>query len=210
MQDGRSCLVYSKNKYLGRGCQKDLLESCKYNFIACDLKITDGCLNAGKRTCGFIRVRHFFNCSLMQIYAYILVYWRHLLGRRHWRSAEKRVGSDQLLSKGVRQQASGRLPSPLQHVFERHRSGTRSAASVRLREQRVRLRRHVRLRQCVDHVAQGRRRCAGCGTSRRVPRQSRRDQEKLRERTRAFERRVRRTAQIESNNNNNNNKIIDT
>lgn len=29
------------------GCKKDLLEACKYSFIACDLGVPEGCLNAG-------------------------------------------------------------------------------------------------------------------------------------------------------------------
>lgn len=43
----RSCLTYAKNKSLGRGGPKDLLEACKYSFIACDLGMVEGCLNAG-------------------------------------------------------------------------------------------------------------------------------------------------------------------
>jgi cytochrome c oxidase assembly factor 7 len=43
----RSCLVYSKNTALGRGCNKNFLESCRYSFTACDLDMAEGCLNAG-------------------------------------------------------------------------------------------------------------------------------------------------------------------
>jgi TPR repeat protein len=43
----RSCLIYSKNATLGRGCKKNLLESCQYSFKACDLNEPEGCLNAG-------------------------------------------------------------------------------------------------------------------------------------------------------------------
>ena len=29
------------------GCKKDLLESCRYNIIACDLGVDEGCYNSG-------------------------------------------------------------------------------------------------------------------------------------------------------------------
>ncbi len=43
----RSCSVYAKNCSLGRGIKQNLLEACRYSFIACDLGMADGCLNAG-------------------------------------------------------------------------------------------------------------------------------------------------------------------
>lgn len=44
----RSCSVYAKNCSLGRGIKQDLLEACRYSFIACDLGVRDvSCLNAG-------------------------------------------------------------------------------------------------------------------------------------------------------------------
>jgi TPR repeat protein len=30
-----------------KGCKQDWLESCQYNFIACDYGLTEGCVNAG-------------------------------------------------------------------------------------------------------------------------------------------------------------------
>lgn len=45
---GPSCLTYAKNRSLGRGCNQNLTEACKYSFICCDeYKLTEGCLNAG-------------------------------------------------------------------------------------------------------------------------------------------------------------------
>lgn len=48
MKYGRSCLVYARQKSLGRGCKQDLAEACRYSLLCCDAyNLTEGCLNTG-------------------------------------------------------------------------------------------------------------------------------------------------------------------
>lgn len=48
MNYGRSCLVYARQRSLGRGCKQDLAEACRYSLLSCEkYDLNEGCLNAG-------------------------------------------------------------------------------------------------------------------------------------------------------------------
>lgn len=48
MNYGRSCLVYARQRSLGRGCPRDLAEACRYSLLSCEkFNLAEGCLNAG-------------------------------------------------------------------------------------------------------------------------------------------------------------------
>lgn len=44
----RGCLIYARQRALGRGCKRDLAEACRYNLLCCEkYNLAEGCLNAG-------------------------------------------------------------------------------------------------------------------------------------------------------------------